>query len=81
MPGQDNPAAGAEAQLSQMTASMGKIRDIAEQIKQLMQQNPQIADTASQIQQLLKQMVVQMATVSPMQTMSGAAVPGAGAPM
>lgn len=76
-----NPAAGMEAQLSQMTAAMGQIRTLGEQVKQLALENPQIADLMAQVQQMLKQAVVQMAPLAPMQTMSSAAVPGAGGPM
>lgn len=74
-------AAGMDAQRQQLEATMGRIRDLGELVKQLAAEIPTVADEAQQIQQLLKQMVVKAAQQTPMQTMSGAAVPGAGAPM
>jgi hypothetical protein len=60
---------------------MMKIRDLGELVKSIAVEYPGTMDVMSQIQQLLKQAVVAMAPMAPAQTMSGAAVPGAGAPM
>lgn len=79
-PPPDIAAAGAEAQQQQSMATMGRLRDIGEQVKQLAAANPLLADPAQQIQQLLKQMVVLSAQGAPMQTPSSAAVPGGGMP-
>jgi hypothetical protein len=79
-PGADptQAAAGADAARLQLEQTMGQIRQIGEAVKQIAAGNPLVADEAQQIQQLLKQMVVKSASVSPMQTMSSAAVPTAG---
>ena len=81
--GQQQPNAGqvADAQLQPIMAAMQRIRDLGEATKQLALEFPMTADVMMQIQQLLKSAVVQMAGPAPMQTGSGAAVPGAGAPM
>ena len=71
--------AGADAQQQQLQQTMGRIRDLAEQMKQLGADMPILADDVQQIQQLLKQMVVKAAQVAPVQTASGMAVPGGGA--
>lgn len=70
--------AGADAQQQQLQQTMGRIRDLAEQVKQLGADFPVLADDTQQIQQLLKQMVVKAAQVAPAQTASGLAVPGGG---
>ncbi len=85
-PGQpppSQPGAGqvADAQMQPILAAMQRIRDLGEMTKQLALEFPMTADVMMQIQQLLKSAVVQMAGPAPMQTGSGAAVPGAGAPM
>ena len=71
--------AGADAQQQQLQQTMGRIRDLAEQIKQLGADFPVLADDVQQIQQLLKQMVVKAAQVGSTQTASSLAVPGGGA--
>lgn len=71
--------AGADAQQQQLQQTMGRIRDLAEQIKQLGADFPMLADDVQQIQQLLKQMVVKAAQVAPVQTASSLGVPGGGA--
>lgn len=70
--------AGADAQQQQLTQTMGRIRDLAEQLKQLGADFPVLGDDVQQIQQLLKQMVVKAAQVAPAQTASSLAVPGGG---
>jgi hypothetical protein len=57
---------------------MGRIRDLAEQAKQLAADFPVLADDMQQVQQLLKQAVVKAAQVGPAQTASSLAVPGGG---
>jgi len=70
--------AGADAQQQQLTQTMGRIRDLAEQVKQLGADFPVLADDVQQIQQILKTMVVKSAQVAPTQTASSLAVPGGG---
>src|SRR5262245_57745934 len=85
-PGQSPPsasssppnAAGADAQQQQMMAGIGRIRDLADQAKQLAADFPAAADAMQQIQQLLKQAVVQMSAPAPVQTGSSMMVPTAG---
>ena len=77
-PAAGGPGAGMDAARQQLEATMGRIRDFGEQIKQLAAENPAVADEAQQIQQLLKQMVVKSAQIAPVQTMSSMAVPGGG---
>ncbi len=72
------PGAGAEAGNAQLESLAMAVRQIGDQIKQLAAQNPQLAGEVQQIGQLLKLMVVKTAQQAQMQTMSGAAVPGAG---
>lgn len=61
---------------SQLMASIARVRDLGEQIKQFALENPAVAEEVQQIQQLLKQMVVKMAAPVPAQTSSSMAVPG-----
>lgn len=75
-PPQNAAGAGPDARNQQLEATMGTIRDLGEQVKQLAAANPMIADEAQQIQQLLKQMVVKAAQPAPVQTGSSLAVPG-----
>lgn len=91
-PGQGNPQApapgggtdpntamqAADAQQSQITATMQQIRDLGKLLQQLAASNPMLADEAQQMQQLLKQMIVKAAQQAPMQTGSSLAVPGGG---
>lgn len=71
-------AAGADAQQNQLMQMMTRIRDFAEQIKQLAAEVPTVADEAQQIQQLLKQMVVKAAAMGQAQTASSMMVPSGG---
>lgn len=74
-----NPAgAGADAQQQQLQQTMGRIRDLAEQVKQLGADMPVLADDVQQVQQILKQMVIKSAQIGTTQTASSLGVPGAG---
>lgn len=62
----------------QLEQTMGQIRGIADQVKQMAATNPAVAQEAQQIQELLKAIVIKSAQQAPMQTASGMAVPGGG---
>ncbi len=72
------PGAGAEAGNAQLESLAMAVRQIGDQVKTLIGQNPALAAEGQQIGQLLKLMIVKAAQQASMQTMSGAAVPGAG---
>lgn len=72
------PGQGAEAVQQQLTQTVGQIREIGNMVQALGASNPMLAQSTQQIMQILKQMVVQAASVTPQQTMSGAMVPGSG---
>lgn len=70
--------AGADLIRQQLEQQMGQIRGIADQVKQLAATNPAMAQGAQQIQEILKQMVIAAAQMTPQQTASSTAIPGAG---
>lgn len=70
--------AGADAQQAQLQQVAGQVRAIGDQIQQLISGNPMLAQDGQQISQILKGMIIKVAQAAPQQTMSGAAVPGAG---
>jgi len=76
--GQAAPGAAPEAANAQLEGLAMAVREIGDQVKQLVGQNPTLAAEGQQIGQLLKLMIVKAAQQGQMQTMSGASVPGAG---
>src|SRR3990172_2312515 len=72
------PGQAAQAINAQLQQLAGQVRDIGDQIKQLVAANPPLAQDGQQIMDLLKGMIIKAAEHSQMQTMSGAGVPGAG---
>lgn len=74
----DAAAAGADALQSQLMASIMRVRDFGEQVKQFGAENPLVVEEVQQIQQLLKQMLVKIATPVQPQTGSSLGVPTGG---
>lgn len=73
-----DPAAGQDAIRAQLQQTAMQIRQINDAVMQLGQSNPLFQQGAQQITQILKQMIITAAQAAPMQTVSGAAVPGGG---
>lgn len=73
-----DPAAGQDAIRAQLQQTAAQVRQIGDLVAQLGQSNPLFQQGAQQIAQILKQMIITAAQAAPMQTVSGAAVPGGG---
>ena len=73
-----DPAAGQDAIRAQLQQTAMQVRQIGDLVNQLGQSNPMFQQGAQQITQILKQMMITAAQAAPMQTVSGAAVPGGG---
>lgn len=71
-----DPAAGQDALRAQLQQTAQMVRQIGDMVTQLGQSNPMFQQGAAQITQILKQMMITAAQAAPMQTVSGAAVPG-----
>ena len=71
-----DPAAGQDAIRAQLAQTAMQVRQIGDLVQQLAQTNPMFQQGAQQISQILKQMIITAAQAAPMQTTSGAAVPG-----